>query len=503
MNGDLILTCDAGTSSIKCSVFSAQGEALHTAALPYETAFPQPGWAQQAVEPIVGAMFSCIRTLLEQVSPSRIAVVGLSGTMNGCIPVDEAGRALHDNIIHSDARAAESLDEIRAVISERDFYRLTGNRIDFHATLPKILWLRRHCPDVYAHARYFLNTKDYLYARLTGRADCTDYSDAGLSLALDIRRRDWARDLLRELNLDENRMPRLLCGHDISGRVTAQAASLCGLLEGTPVAIGGGDGACAARGSGLYAPGSAYCCIGSSAWVSQLAEQPVDDPKARLFHYVDLDGRSILCCGTVQCGGDALNWGVRNLLGDQGPLPEALHRVEALARTVSPGAEGVYFLPTLMGERTPYWDPHTRGNLLGFTLYHTPAHIARALYQDVAYALSGCAGILGECGLPVKSLMLVGGGAKSALWADMLASMIGVPARIHAYPASATSMGAAIAAGVGAGLFEGYEQAAGIVRASSVHPVNPAWQAAYRPCQALYAQLYDRLSPLFEQIAAQ
>ena len=144
MNGDLILTCDAGTSSIKCSVFSAQGEALHTAALPYETAFPQPGWAQQAVEPIVGAMFSCIRTLLEQVSPSRIAVVGLSGTMNGCIPVDEAGRALHDNIIHSDARAAESLDEIRAVISERDFYRLTGNRIDFHATLPKILWLRRH-----------------------------------------------------------------------------------------------------------------------------------------------------------------------------------------------------------------------------------------------------------------------------------------------------------------------------------------------------------------------
>ena len=122
-----------------------------------------------------------------------------------------------------------------------------------------------------------------------------------------------------------------------------------------------------------------------------------------------------------------------------------------MARTAAPGAEGVYFLPTLMGERTPYWDPHTRGSLLGFTLYHTPAHIARALYEGVAYALSGCAGILDECGLPVKSLMLVGGGARSALWADMLASMIGVPARVHAYPASATSLGAAIAAGVGVG----------------------------------------------------
>ena len=503
MNGDLILTCDAGTSSVKCSVFSAQGEAFHTASLPYETTFPQPGWAQQAVEPIAHTMFACIRTLLEQVSPSRIAVVGLSGTMNGCIPVDETGRALHDNIIHSDARAAESLDEIRAVISERDFYKLTGNRIDIHATLPKILWMRRHCPNVYALARYFLNTKDYLYARLTGRVGCTDYSDAGLSLALDIHRRDWAHDLLRELNLDETHMPRLLCGHDVSGHVTAQAASLCGLLEGTPIAIGGGDGACAARGSGLYAPGSTYCCIGSSAWVSQLARQPVDDPKARLFHYVDLDGRSILCCGTVQCGGDALNWGVRNLLGDRGPLPEALSRAEAMARTVAPGAEGIYFLPTLMGERTPYWDPHTRGNLLGFTLYHTPAHIARALYEGVAYALSSCAAILNECSLPVKSLMLVGGGAKSALWADMLAAMIGTPTCIHAYPDSATSLGAAIAAGVGVGLFEGYEQAAGVVRASSEHSVNPEWQASYRPCQALYAQIYDCLSPLFNQIAAQ
>lgn len=501
MNRDLILTCDAGTSSIKCSVFSTAGEALCTASEAYPTAFPQPGWAQQAVQPVAHALFSCIRRLLEQVEAARIAVVGLSGTMNGCIPVDAQGNALHDNIIHSDARAAKSLDEIRAVISEGDFYRLTGNRIDFHATLPKILWLRRHCPQVYERARYFLNTKDYLYSLLTGRVGYTDFSDAGLSLALDIQKRDWARDLLKELHLDAARMPRLLCGHDVSGCLTAQAAAQCGLLEGTPVAIGGGDGACAARGSGLYAPGSAYCCIGSSAWVSQLTTQPVNDPQARLFHYVDLDGQSILCCGTVQCGGDALNWGVRNLLGDPSPLPEALTRAEAAARTVSPGAEGIYFLPTLMGERTPYWDPHTRGNLLGFTLYHTPAHIARALYEGVAYALSGCAAILQECGLPLQSLMLVGGGAKSALWGEMLAAMTGVPTRLHAYPASATSLGAAIAAGVGAGLFTDYPQAASIVRAQAEYPVNPAWQAAYQPHIALYQQIYDRLSPLFDQIA--
>ena len=502
MNGDLILTCDAGTSSIKCSVFSAKGEAVCTASESYETYFPHPGWAQQNTEQVARALFSCVKTLLEQVDAARIAVVGLSGTMNGCIPVDAQGKALYDNIIHSDARAASSLAEIRAAISEGDFYRLTGNRIDFHATLPKILWLRRHCPEIYGRARYFLNTKDYLYSLLTGRTGYTDYSDAGLSLALDIRRRDWAGGLLSELSLDVERMPRLLCGHDVSGRVTGQTAALCGLLEGTPVAIGGGDGACAARGSGLYAPGSAYCCIGSSAWVSQLAHQPVEDPKARLFHYVDLDGCSILCCGTVQCGGDALNWGVRNLLGEQGPLGEAIARTEEMARTAPPGAEGVYYLPTLMGERTPYWDPNTRGNLLGFTLYHTRAHIARALYEGVAYALSGCAEIMNECGMPVRSLMLVGGGANSTLWADMLAAMTGVDTRVHAYPASATSLGAAIAAGVGVGLFGSYEEAARIVHARAVHPVNPEWQTAYAPHRALYRQIYDRLSPLFDQIAA-
>ena len=248
MYKDLILTCDAGTSAIKCSVFSPSGEVLCAASKPYETKFPQPGWAQQDPEPVAEAMFYCIRELLEHVPAQRIAVVGLSGTMNGCIPVDVTGNALHDNIIHSDARAASSLNEIRAVISEEDFYRLTGNRIDFHATMPKILWLRKNRPEIYHRASYFLNTKDYLYAQLTGRVGYTDYSDAGLSLALDINKRDWTRDLLKELKLDINRMPRLQCGHDVTGSITAQASRLSGLLEGTPVAMGGGDGACAARG---------------------------------------------------------------------------------------------------------------------------------------------------------------------------------------------------------------------------------------------------------------
>ncbi|MBO4883799.1 MAG: hypothetical protein J5602_00675, partial [Clostridia bacterium] len=398
------------------------------------------------------------------------------------------------NIIHSDSRAVEELGEIRAVIPPGDFYRLTGNRLDNHYTLPKILWLRKNRPEVYEKARWFLNTKDYLYARLTGEAGVTDYSDASLTIAMDIVRGEWAKGLLNDLGLDVERMPRILCGHDVSGRVSGGTARQTGLIEGTPVAVGGGDGACAARGSGLHEPGSAYCCMGSSSWVSQLTNAPVLDEKARVFNYLDMDGHSCHCCGTIQCGGDALNWAVKNLLDMS--IPEA----ERLAGSIQPGAEGVFFLPTLMGERTPYWDPNTRGVLWGFTLYHTRAHIARAVYEGIAFALNGCADVMRECGLPVKSLMLTGGGAQSLLWPDILASLAGVTTRVHSQPGEGTSLGAAIAAGVGMGMFD-YHEAASFITARSEHLPRADWQDAYAKVYPIYADIYARMKPLFDRAA--
>ena len=497
MPANLLLILDAGTSGVKCSVFDEKCALVASTRADYGTDFPRPGWSEQSPEAVWRAACEGVRALLQKVDAARVACVGLSGTMNGCIPVDEAGRALHPNIIHSDSRAVEELNEIRAVISPEDFYRLTGNRLDNHYTLPKILWLRKHRPDVYEKARWFLNTKDYLYAQLTGMPGVTDYSDASLTIALDITRGAWAKDMLADLRLDVNRMPRILCGHDVTGRVSAETARLTGLLEGTPVSVGGGDGACAARGSGLHEPGSAYCCMGSSSWVSQLTDAPVLDKKARVFNYLDMDGHSCHCCGTIQCGGDALNWAVRNLLGEGMTIAEA----EKLAMGVSPGAEGVFFLPTLMGERTPYWDPNTRGVLFGFSLYHTRAHIARAVYEGIAFALNGCADVMRECGLPVKSLMLTGGGAQSALWPDIMAALTGVTTRVHSAPGEGTSLGAAIAAGVGMGMFS-YHEAAGFITARSEHPVRADWQEAYAKLFPIYADIYGRMKPLFDRAAA-
>ena len=173
-----------------------------------------------------------------------------------------------------------------------------------------------------------------------------------------------------------------------------------------------------------------------------------------------------------------------------------------MARQIRPGAEGVLFLPTLMGWRTPYWDPNTRGCLMGFSLYHDQRHIARAIYEGIAFALNACAEVMAECNAPVHSMMLTGGGARSGLWPDILAAVFGLTTQVHRTPGETTSLGAAIAAGVGVGLFADYSDAANMVTARSTHPVNPQWQQAYREVYAIYADIYEQLRPLNNRIAA-
>ena len=497
---DLLLTCDAGTTGCKCTVFNAKGEAVCSVKREYPTNYPRPNWSEQDPEVIKNAVFDGIRELLMQVSAQRIACVGLSGTMNGCIPVDAEGKVLHPNIIHSDTRTEEQLEDIKNVISEQDFYKLTGNRIDCHYTLPKILWLKKHRPEVHAKTRWYLNTKDYLYGCLTGRFGYTDYSDASLTIALDISRRRWASELLTDLGVDAQRMPVLLTGHDIKGKITRDVYYATGLITGTPVAIGGGDGACTARGAGVVDPGSSYTYIGSSAWVSQIMGEPVFDDKSRIFNYLDMDGQSYHVCGTVQCGAAAFDWAIKNLLGGRDGVME-ISRVENMARQIKPGAEGVLFLPTLMGWRTPYWDANTRGTLMGFTLYHDERHIARAVYEGIAFALNSCAEVMKECGAPIKSMMLTGGGARSGLWPDMLAAIYGIETRVHKTPGETTSLGAAIAAGVGVGMFKGYDEAADVIGARSVHQVNPQWHEEYAKYYPLYAGIYERVKPINDAIA--
>jgi len=498
---DLLMTCDAGTTGVKCTIFTDKGDALCSVKRTYPTIYQRPGWAEQDPNLIFNAACDGIRELLMQVPSNRIACVGLSGTMNGCIPVSQDGHALHPNIIHSDSRTASQVDEITRIISPEAFYALTGNRLNTHYTLPKILWFRERMPEVYRNVCWWVNIKDYIYGQLTGKFGYTDYSDASLTCCMDIHKRNWAEDMLQELNLPLSRMPRILAGHDIRGRITREAARRTGLHAGTPVAIGGGDGACTARGAGLYEPGYAYCYIGSSAWVSQLTESPMLDPQARTFNYIDMDGKLNHMVGTVQCAAAAFNWALENFFSGSSGSAGEISRIENLARSVSPGAEGVFFLPTLMGERTPYWDENTRGCLMGFSLYHQPKHVARAVYEGIAFALNSCFKIMQELDGRRYSMTLAGGGARSGLWPNILASVFNMETQVHFAPGECTSLGAAIAAGVGVGIFPSYAHGAKMAHTRSAHAPNEAWVEKYREVYPVYERMYAQMKPLFDDIA--
>jgi len=505
---DLILTYDIGTTGNKCTVFDQMGNVIAAVVEPYDTYYPRPGWSEQNPEDFIKSILGGTQRILKQyeIDPGDIAVIGLSGHMNGCLPVDKEGRVLYNNIIHSDGRTGKQCEDILNKFDGMDVYNITGNRVDPHYTLPKILWLKEHFPDVYSNTAYFLNTKDYVSYWLTGNLGITDLSDASLTNMLDIKKGVWAIEFIKELKIDANKLPRLYSSHDLAGTLTKEAAAALGLKEGTPVVVGGGDGACATKGAGVMDKGLAYNYIGSSSWISTLSEKPILDGEARIFNYYDLDGVHCNVTGTVQCATIAYDWVMDNLalyekeLADQGQR-NIYEIIQEMAEDSPIGSNGVFFLPYLMGERSPYWDKNTRGAFIGFTLFHRRQDLFRAVYEGVAYALRSVLDVFDENGLEVERLTLIGGGAKSPLWNDIMCNVYRKPLVIHASPGEATSLGAAIAAGVGVGIFKDYKEAARIIDYKRELTPEPAKVEEYKKYYEVYKMMYPQLKSIYRAIS--
>ena len=515
---DFILTYDLGTTGNKCTVFDREGHALYSAVVPYGCFYPKPGWAEQDPNDFWESIVAGTRLLREQwdLEPGDIAAIGLSGTMNGCIPVGPSGEVLYRNIIHSDCRGAAMCDYISSHIPPDEFYRITGNRLDSHYTLPKVLWLKENHPDIYEKARYFINTKDYAAYRLTGRLGITDYSDASLTCMLDMQKKAWAAGMLVELGLDEGKLPDVKRSIEIAGPLCREAAEALGLIEGIPVSVGGGDGACATHGAGLAAPGRAYNYLGSSSWICTLSAAPVIDEKARIFNFYDLDGFHCNVCGTVQSAAASYNWALDMLAQapdfmshdtestekkEKTDIKAVYDWVEREAGKSPPGANGIIFLPYLMGERTPYWDENARGAFVGFSLFHKRSDMLRAVYEGVAFALKDVLDVFLGNSLTVEDLILIGGGAKSGLWRKILCDVYGRPVKVHKYPGEATSLGAAMAAGTAVGLYMDLAHACDTAYDCMLTPDDVTSMAYVKPYD-IFKSLYYHLKPAYDALAA-
>ena len=503
-----ILAYDLGTTGLKASLISSAGKFAASCLIEYETRYGANGEAEQSPADWWAAVCEATGRLFEQaeLKPTDVAGIGFSGHMQGCVPLDEAGEPLRDAMIHADARAVPQADALLADLGGETLFAITGNRVDPHYSPPKIAWLKAHEPDVFARARWFVQCKDYLAGKLTGEPGVTDFSDASLTAMLDLRKGAWSEEILGWLGLSVDRFPRIVPSSEVIGHVTEAAAGATGLAAGTPVTMGGGDGACATLGAGCTRVGQAYCYGGSTEWIAKLADAPSADPKQRVLHFCALQPEMVNVTGTMQWAGESYRWLAGGLLADESRAAEAAgedryERINRLAESAPVGAGGLVYLPYLSGERSPIWDPAARGVFYGVGLKTGRAEFARAVLEGIAFALHQIRLTIEQLTGEIERLVMIGGLAKGELIRRTLATLSGRPVAVPRYLAEATSLGAAVAAGVGVGLLPGFEYAAAMNPTATETRPEPAWAEPLAERFAMYEKLYPALRPLFAEDA--
>lgn len=493
----LLLAHDLGTTGNKATLFDADGTLLGSAFAGYTTHYPQPNWAEQNPDDWWQALCTTTQQLLAQTGadPQAIAAVSFSGQMMGCLPVDQQGAPLRSCIIWADQRAQAEAAEIAQRCDPAQVYTTTGHRISAAYTAAKILWLRRQQPAIHRQTAQFLIPKDYLAYRLTGNF-ATDYSDASGTLLFDLNQRCWDAAITQALQIDQKQLPTPHRSTAIIGEVTPAAAQATGLAVGTPVVIGGGDGACAGVGAGVIEPGQAYCYIGSSAWISVSSTQPIRDPAQRSFTFHHLHPERYAPMGTMQAAGGARDWAWSLLQQGLPDWPD----LDTAAAQVPAGAGGLLFLPYLLGERSPHWNPLARGAFVGLAMPHSRAELARAVLEGVALNLGLILASLREQISGIRAIRLIGGGSKSSLWPQILADCFNLPIHLLELKGEATSWGAAVAGGVGVGLWN-WPIAA--VHSQVVDQVEPqaANRARYVELSGIFADAYTALAPIYTRLS--
>lgn len=506
MKKTYILAHDLGTSGNKATLYDVDGVLRCSVVCDYPIYYPQDRFVEQDPNDWWKAVCDSTKGLMERagIGPESIACVSFSGMMMGCLPVDKDGNALHRMLIWADTRSdVQEKEMIRRVGMERG-YHITGHRLSASYAAAKLMWIRDNEPEVYAKTGKLLHAKDYIIQKLTG-AFVTDYSDASGMNLLDINTKKWSDEMLEALEIPKHILPELHASKDIAGTVTKEAALATGLMEGTPVVIGGGDGSCACVGAGVVRPGTAYNVLGSSSWISLVSDRPLFDPMMRTFNWVHLDEDLYTPCGTMQAAGYSYSWW-RNTFGAEEKRLAAEAGVSAyellngLAEQSAPGANGVLYLPYLLGERSPRWDHNARGAFVGMGASTGKGDMTRAVLEGVGYNLKIILDIL-RTQYPMEKLTMIGGGAKGMTWLRILSDIWQTKLELPLYREEATSMGAAVAGGVGIGLYKDY---------SVIEKMNPAVESVepdaalkdtYNRCFDLFNETYEALKPIYARMA--
>ena len=501
------LGIDVGTGGSRALLVRADGAVVSGVTAAHEDILMlKPLWAEQRPQDWWNASRQAVRQLLAEtgVAGEQIAGVGLSGQMHGLTLLDAADQVIRPALIWCDQRSQEQVDWINAKAGEEMVLEQTANPVLTGFTAPKLLWVRDHDPASYERVRRMLLPKDYIRFCLTGEY-ASEVSDASGTALFDVVQRRWARPLIDKLGIDAAILPEVVESPQTTGRISQAAAEETGLRAGTPLVGGGGDQAASAIGNGIVRPGLVSCTVGTSGVVFSHLEEAAYDPEGRVHTFCHAVPGKWHIMGVTQGAGLSLQWFRNQLatgLADQAAR-EGVEIYDLLtdeAAAVPAGAEGLYWLPYLMGERTPHLDANARGGWVGLTAKHTRGHLVRAILEGVAYSLNDCLGIIESLGASVEAVRASGGGAKSPLWRSILAGVFSKPiATLQTQEGSA--YGAALLAMVGTGEFGSVEEAceSAIIEQRRDLP-DPALTAAYSGCYATFRDLYPALRGLFRRM---
>ncbi len=486
----LFLVIDVGTSSTKLALYDGAGELVAARHASYRVDVPRPGWAEQ--DPHAWWEVVCrLGPELAAAAAGPLDAICVCGQTPLCVPVDAQGQPLRPAILWLDRRAVDQVGWLAERLGETHCRAVSGNRLDSYFGGPKWLWYCQNQPELLARTWKILQANSFVAFHLTGEA-AIDPSQAGLcSPCYDQAAGQWNAEICAAMGLPFDLLPRIVPAQALIGRVTPAAARASGLPAGTPVVCGGGDFACACLGAGVTGPGRAALMLGTAG---NLMFPGVQNDDARLLHTQHVSGQP-LTFGGVLAGGN-LKW-FAQLFG--GSPIELYERLDQEAVLLPPGSEGLLYLPYLMGERTPIWDAQARGAFLGLSSRHTQAHLYRAVLEGVAFAFRQILEIGGRAGL--AEIVAIDGGARSAVWRQLMADVLGVPVARGSLRAG-TALGAAFVAALGVGAVTHYAQMAQWVQVSPAVAPQAAAAAVYDRLYPVYAGLYGKLKADFDQIHA-
>lgn len=500
-----LLGVDLGSGAVKLTLLSTNGQVITSVSKEYPTYYPQVAWSEQDPEDWYRTFKDTFQEIVSKsgINPRDILALAPDAATHTAVLMDENFHPLRKAILWTDQRSHKQT-EFLAKEYDQKIFAITYHHPDTMWTLPQNLWVRDNEPEVWKKTKRILFAKDYLRYRLTGEY-VTDWIEAVGSMFFDASAKKWSKELCDLMGFPVENLPRVAAPTDIVGKVSAQAAKETGLAEGTLVVAGASDTSLEVFAAGAVRLGQSTVKLATAGRICVVTDKAHPHPFLVNYYHV-IPGRWYPGTGTRSCAA-SYRW-YRDTFADYENLQaekagkSAYYLLDEAASKIEIGAEGLFFHPYLLGEFTPYSDPYLRGSFTGFSMKHTKAHFSRAVLEGVAFSLRDCLTVIQSLNMEMKEVRIIGGGAQSPLWRQIVADVLGL--KVAKAVVDDSSFGAAMLAGVGTGVFASFEEAADqCVKLKEVIEPNMTNHQKYEKLFALYKEIHDGLAPVYRKVAAE